>query len=331
MPLLKLNEVKILNDLSSFNAVNTVVTIGTFDGLHLGHQKILQCLKTESEKRSGTSVVFTFTEHPRHVLGSDSSSLFLLSTTDEKIRLFGKSGTDILVMHPFTKEFSQLPSEDFIRNILVEKMKVKTLVTGYDHHFGKNREGGRQLLDRLASLYNFELVEVGPFQVDGINVSSTKIRNHLVEGRIAVANRMLGYDYSLTGIVTGGKKTGRKIGFPTANILVSDPLKLVPADGVYAVLVQLENMQYSAMLNIGIRPTVNDDAALKTIEVNIFDINRDIYNREITVFFKDRIRDEMKFPGIELLKEQLFRDMLSAKKILGEMDTDKPGFPVTDN
>ncbi len=307
---------KILHNLENFSAERVVATVGTFDGLHLGHQKILNLLKAESVKCSGTSVVFTFAQHPRLILDSDSTHLKLLSTLDEKIHLFEKLGIDILILYPFTKDFAKNTADEFISKFLVEKLHIQTLIVGYDHHFGKERQGEKQNIEHLADKYQFNIINVDPLQIDNINVSSTKIRNDLHDGNMTHVNRMLGYSYNITGLVVEGKKLGRQLGFPTANIEVFDKLKQIPANGVYAVTIQIGTQLHKGMLNIGTRPTVNADTSEKTIETHIFNFNQNIYNQQLTVFFIARLRNEMAFENVELLKYQLAQDMQIATKIL---------------
>lgn len=290
-----------------------VVTSGTFDGVHIGHQKILSRVMELARSNSGETVLLTFWPHPRFVLNADAN-LKLLSTFDEKASYLRKLGIDHLVKIPFTKAFSQLSSEEFIRKILVEKIGTKKLVIGYDHRFGKNREGSFEHLKTNEAAYGFEVEEIPRQDIDDVAVSSTKIRKALEEGEISVANEYLGRSYSLAGSVQPGKQLGRSIGFPTANIVLLDTYKLVPGDGAYAVEVVHKSHLYQGMLNIGIRPTV--DGASRVIEVHIFDFEGDLYGQELRVFFVKKIRAEQKFKSIEALKAQLKQDMETAKAIL---------------
>lgn len=303
-------------DLNNFKAVNPVVTIGTFDGVHLGHREVISELKRISALSDGHSVVFTFDPHPRIVLAPQEDSLRLLSTTEEKINLMEEIGVDHLVIYPFTKEFSKLSYNEFIINILVGRMNISSLVVGYDHRFGQGRKGDFNSLELLSESLNFNVEQLSQLLVENKVVSSTKIRLALQTGDIIKANHFLGYRYTLTGKVIEGKQLGRKLGFPTANIEISDRYKLVPGDGVYAVFVETGGTIYKGMLNIGIRPTVNYNADHKSIEVHIFDFEDDIYNSNITLFFVEKLRDEQKFGSIVELQEQLFNDKLLAMKVL---------------
>ena len=291
-----------------------VVTIGTFDGLHLGHQKIIDRINSIAHTIGGESVVITFSPHPRLVLFPDDNDLKLLNTLDEKIERFRDYGVDNLIIYPFTKKFSRLTSVQFVRDILVNKVRLKKLVIGYDHHFGRNREGSFEKLQELAPLYNFEVEEIPVLDVQEVSVSSTKIRKALNAGDIATAKKYLGYPYSIKGKVVKGSQIGRTIGYPTANIQLKGQHKLVPKDGSYAVYVYHNSVQLKGMLNIGIRPTV--DGIKRVIEVNIFDFDENIYDSEITVEFVQKIREEQKFEELNLLKMQLANDKIKSLRIL---------------
>jgi len=308
--------VQIHYNLDNFVAVNPVVTIGTFDGVHLGHQEVISELKRISALSGGDSVVFTFEPHPRIIIAPQEDSLRLLSTKKEKINLMEKIGIDHLVIFPFTSEFSKLSYNEFVKNILVGKMNIASLVVGYDHRFGQGRKGDFNSLELLSEDLNFKVEQLSELLVDKKVVSSTKIRLALEAGEIHKANHFLGYRYTLSGKVIEGKQLGRRIGFPTANIETLDDHKLVPGDGVYAVFVQTGGKIFKGMLNIGIRPTVNYNADHKSIEVHIFDFESDIYNSEITLYFVSKIRDEQKFDGIVELHEQLVQDRILALRIL---------------
>jgi len=305
-------------DLDNFKALNPVVTIGTFDGVHLGHREVISELKRLSIVSGGESVVFTFEPHPRIIIAPQEDSLRLLSTIDEKINLMEEIGIDHLVIYPFTIEFSKLSYNEFVTSILVGKMNISSLVVGYDHRFGQGRKGDFNSLEMLSKSLNFNVEQLNQLLVEDKVVSSTKIRLALVSGDIAKANHFLGYRYTLSGKVIAGKQLGRQIGFPTANIEAFDSHKLVPGDGVYAVMVEIEGKDYKGMLNIGIRPTVNYNADHKSIEVHIFDFEADIYNSALMLTFVEKIRDEQKFAGIEELKEQLFKDQILALEILSK-------------
>lgn len=308
--------VKIHNNINSFKARKPVVTIGTFDGVHLGHQKVIARLREIACEHNGESVIFTFYPHPRLVTSPTETTLRLLTTLEEKKELFAQSGIDHLIVFPFTKEFSQLTYAEFVEEILVNKLHTHCLVLGYDHRFGKNREGGFEYLQNCADKFGFEIEKLDAFLVDEAQVSSTRIRMALEKGDVALANRFLGYRFSLHGTVVEGQRVGRKLGFPTANIQASDPHKLIPGYGVYAVEVILSGKKYGGMLNIGSRPTFNKNADNRSIEVHIFNFSGDLYNKEITLVFAGKIRDEQKFSGVETLTEQLKKDKITALQIL---------------
>jgi riboflavin kinase/FMN adenylyltransferase len=299
---------RIFNDIDTIGEIqNPVVTIGTFDGVHLGHQKILHTLKNEAESVQGESVLLTFYPHPRMVLFPESHGLKLLQTQAEKIDKLEKNGLQNLVVYPFSFEFSRLTALEFIRDILVNKLHVRKIVIGYDHQFGKNREGSIAYLKDIADTYEFEVIEIPAQDIDEVNVSSTKIREALLQGDVQRANMFLGETYQLSGTVIRGKALGRTIGFPTANIDVNSDLKLIPGIGVYAVEVLVDGQVYRGMLNIGLRPTVVSSDVVN-LEVHILDFHQDIYDKNITVRFMDRVRDEQKFESVEALKEQLKND-----------------------
>ena len=307
---------EVYNSIEEFNIdCATAVTTGTFDGVHSGHNVIIQRLKTAAKKINGESVILTFFPHPRMVLYPDDNELRLLNTINERILMLEKAGIDHLIIHPFSKEFSRLNATEFVRDILVDKLNVAKLVIGYDHHFGKNREGSFKHLQELAPLYDFDVEEIPAQEVQKVNISSTKVRISLLNGEIKAANKFLGYNYLIKGTIIDGNKMGRTINFPTANIQVDQWYKLIPANGVYAVKVKLDNNNYSGMLNIGNRPTLNENNN-ETIEVNIFNFDEDIYNKEIQIEFYERIRDEEKFDEISELKKQLEIDKEKVIQIL---------------
>jgi riboflavin kinase/FMN adenylyltransferase len=306
---------KIYHGIDDFSKLNyAVVTSGTFDGVHVGHQKILARVREISQRHQGESVVLTFWPHPRLVLHPEDESLKLLNTFEEKAALLKDQGINHLIRIPFTKEFSQLTSEQFIRNILVETIGTKKLVIGYDHHFGKNREGSFEQLKQNGPKYGFEVEEIPQQEVDHIGVSSTKIRKALEEGDIETATHLLGKPYSLTGRVIAGDKLGRLMGYPTANIEVDTKFKLIPMDGIYAVTLLHENTTHQGMLYIGNRPTIN--GTKQNIEVNIFDFNKNIYGESLTIFIHKIIRGDQKFSDLEALKNQLRLDEEAALSIL---------------
>ncbi len=304
--------------LDKFEALRPVLTIGTFDGVHLGHQEVIKKLLKISRESSGESVIFTFHPHPRHVVDINRDFLRLLTTQEEKIAILQTMGIDHLMIYPFTREFSKMSYDEFVKEILVQKMHMSCLVIGYDHKFGKNRQGDFNSLINLSKEFGFKIERLDELAMENIVISSTKIRKALYEGDITKANQFLGYKYILMGKVTEGNQLGQKLGFPTANIETYDSHKLVPRDGVFAVTVELDGILYKGMLNIGMRPTVSDVADKRTIEVHLFDFDRDIYKADITLYFEERIRDEVKFSGLEELRQQLIRDKESALKILSK-------------
>lgn len=283
-----------------------VVTSGTFDGVHVGHQKIFSRLREVAARNFGETVVITFWPHPRLVLHPEDDSLKLLNTFEEKADLLKNQGIQHLIRIPFTKEFSQLTSAEFIQEILVKTIGTRKLVIGYDHHFGKNREGSFEQLKLNASRYGFEVEEIPGQEVDNVAVSSTKIRKALDEGDIETANHFLGQPYRLTGMVVTGDRIGHTLGYPTANIEIETRYKLIPPDGIYAVTVLVGHQTLKGMLYIGYRPTLQGKK--KNIEVNIFDFNQDIYGETITVFFQKMLRGDKTFPDLETMKVQLALD-----------------------
>ncbi|GAA0192281.1 bifunctional riboflavin kinase/FAD synthetase [Fulvivirga kasyanovii] len=308
---------KIYHGIEDFKRLDyAVVTSGTFDGVHVGHQKILSRLKEIARKSNGETVLITFWPHPRFVLYPEQTDLKLLNTFEEKADLLREQGIDHLLRIPFTKEFSKLTSKEFIRNILINTIGTKKLVIGYDHRFGKNREGSFEHLKENASIYGFDVEEISRQDIDNVGVSSTKIRTALMEGDVTTGTELLGRPYSIRGRVVKGEKIGRILGFPTANLEVDSQHKLIPADGSYAVKVHHRNQELQGMLNIGFRPTVNGKT--KTIEAHIFNFNEDIYGETISINFIRRIRDEIKFTDVEELKKQLASDKSLAIKILNE-------------
>ena len=292
-----------------------VVTSGTFDGVHIGHQKILERLRQTADKHNGETVLITYWPHPRIVLNDKKNKLELLSTFPEKATLLEKHGIDHLIKIPFTKEFSHLSCESYIKVILYERIHTKKLIIGYDHRFGKNREGGLDDLMTYAPKYGYEVEEIPRQDIDEIGVSSTKIRKALAEGNITTANEYLRRPYSISGTIVKGNQLGRTIGFPTANIKIREPYKLIPSDGIYAVRVCYKYQQLNGMLNIGHRPTIGGNG--RTIEVHIFDFNEDLYHQEISIDFIERVREEVKFDNLDDLKAQLLKDEKRVKQILG--------------
>lgn len=301
--------------LNKFNKTTnkTIVTIGTFDGVHLGHQKVLTKLKNAAIEREAESVLLTFFPHPRMVLQQDLD-IKLLNTIEEKKELISSFGIDNLIIHPFDAKFSRLTAEDFVKTILVNQLNLCKIIIGYDHRFGRNRTATIEDLIAFGEKYNFEVEQITAKEIDEISISSTKIRTALLEGDIKTANTFLGYKYNLTGAVIEGKKIGRTINFPTANIKVSENYKLIPKNGVYVVSANIDNDEYFGMMNIGTNPTISEGN--QSIEVHLFDFNKSIYDKEIKISFLERIRDERKFDSLEDLKIQLEKDKtLSIEKI----------------
>ncbi|MDB5201209.1 MAG: bifunctional riboflavin kinase/FAD synthetase [Ferruginibacter sp.] len=315
-----MNVYKDINRLPTFQ--NAVVTIGTFDGVHLGHAHILSQLISEAKKINGTPVVITFYPHPKRVIEDIRNPLFILNTPEEKYRLLHKRGIGQIVVVPFDKAFAEQPAADYIRNFLADKFHPHTIIIGYDHRFGKNREGDYKLLEKEAGNYHYKVQEIPEHILQDVIISSTKIREALLSGDIDTAATYLGYHYFFTGTVIEGNKLGRTIGYPTANLQVEDEQKLIPANGVYAVTITMEadeknsgnERQLSGMMNIGIRPTV--DGSKRVIEVNIFDFDELIYGRKLTIGFKKWLRSEVKFNGLDALKQQLAADEIAARAAL---------------
>ena len=284
--------------------------------MHVGHQEIIGKLKEVAKQTDGETLLLTFFPHPRMVLFPDDDSLKLINTLNEKIELLASFGLDHLLILPFSKEFSRITPTEYIRDLLMRDIGVKTLVIGYNHQFGRNRKGNFELLEELAPVYGFDVIEITAKEINEIKVSSTKIRRAIESGEISTANKYLRYNFSLSGIVVEGEQIGRQMGFPTANIKIVEKHKLLPGKGVYAVNVKVQNHHYKGMLNIGSRPTINNDADCSSIEVHLFGMNEDCYNENIQVEFYTKLRDEIKFVNLEELKEQLQKDKESALLVL---------------
>jgi riboflavin kinase / FMN adenylyltransferase len=296
------------HSISSFTSKNkTVVTIGTFDGVHIGHQKILKKITKIAKEENYESVVLTFFPHPRMVLQQDNS-IKLLNTITEKGKLFENLGIHHLIIHPFDEEFSKLSAEDFVKTILVDQLNIKKIVIGYDHRFGKDRSANLDDLIAFGAKYNFEVEQISVEEINSNAVSSTKIRNSLLDGDIETANSYLGYPYNFTGTVVKGKQLGRTIGFPTANISIEEDYKLLPKNGVYIVQTVVNGTNYFGMMNIGTRPTI--DGTSQSIEVYILNFNKEIYNTTLTISVLKFIREEQKFESFEQLQSQIEKDKL---------------------
>jgi riboflavin kinase/FMN adenylyltransferase len=306
--------VKVYHSIKEFPSdINTIVTIGTFDGVHKGHKEIVGRLNSTAKKEGLESALLTFYPHPRHVLFPDDQKLKLINTIEEKTEALRKTGLQHFIIQEFDVDFSRIKSVNFIRDLLVNKLNMKRMVVGYDHHFGKNREGTFENLLSLSELYDFKLDKIAPQNIGDITISSTKIRNAIIDGDIEKANSYLSCNFSLSGVVEKGNGIGSSINFPTANIKVENKWKILPKDGVYAVKIFAENQQYFGMLNIGNRPTIADDKHV--VEVHIFDFNSTIYNLDIQVEFIKRIRSEKKFNSLEELQSQLEIDESKIKAL----------------
>lgn len=299
------------------NVKNPIVTVGTFDGVHLGHQKIINRLKEIAKQKDGETVLLTFFPHPRLVIFPEDNDLKLINTLDEKIELLEKYGLDHLIILPFDKTFSRIHPTEYVRDFLVKKINVNTLVIGYDHRFGRNREGNLELLTELAPIYDFQLEEISAQEIAEIKVSSTKIRTALLSGDIITATKYLKHSFTIKGKIIKGKQIGRTIGFPTANINIEESYKIIPQDGAYVIKAEIDGTVYDGMLNIGNRPTI-DNNHKKTIEAYLFELNHDVYNKEIKVSFIQKLRDEKKYNSIEELKHQLTKDKIASEVILKE-------------
>jgi riboflavin kinase / FMN adenylyltransferase len=294
---------------------NAVLTIGTFDGVHTGHQQVITQMKKRAAEVDGETVIITFDPHPRTVVKA-ASGIQLINTLDEKIELLSGKGIDHLVIIPFTEEFAQLTAEDYISQFLIRYFQPHTLIIGYDHHFGKGRSGNYQLLKQQSVIYEYHLQEIPAHILNSISVSSTRIREAIGEGDMETANHLLGYPYFFSGEVMEGNKLGRTIGYPTANLEIAEKFKLIPGNGVYAVEVMISDEPdkcYRGMMNIGFRPTIG--GSKRMIEVNIFDFEKMIYGKSMKVFVKKFLRSEIKFSGLEVLKEQLALDKKASMEV----------------
>ncbi len=317
-----------IDQLPSFK--NAVITIGTFDGVHEGHRKIIEHLKQEAEKINGETVIITFHPHPRKVVSSAILGIRLINTFDEKIELLDEMGIDNLAIVPFTEVFANQPAEDYIQNFLIEKFHPHTIIIGYDHRFGRDRQGDYRLLEKMSTVFNYVLKEIPKQVLDEIAISSTNIREAIIHGDIETANKLLGYDFFFEGVVVDGDKLGRKLGYPTANLKITDDEKIHLGDGIYAVYVELPvsssqftqtinrqpatSNRFKGMMSIGFRPTV--DAKKRVIEVNIFDFDKQIYGETIRVYVKKYLRPEIKFNNIDDLIKQIGEDKVESLKWL---------------
>lgn len=298
---------KIYNHFSEFKKLNNAVaTIGTFDGVHYGHQKIIKRLCELAKSTGGESVILTFFPHPRLIIDPENQDLKMINTINEKAKILARLGVDHLIITPFTRDFSNLTPAEYIKNILVDTIGIKHLIVGYDHRFGKDRKGGLQDLEAFSKNFNYKIEQIPEQDINDVAVSSTKIRTALLNGDVALAANYLGYNFSLYGKVIKGDKIGRTIGFPTANIFVEETYKLIPSDGIYAVTIEMNGQVFKGMAYIGQRPTIN--GMTRNIEVNIFDFNQEIYGQDVKMNFLEFLRHDVKFTGLEALKEQLQKD-----------------------
>lgn len=306
---------KIYNSVEEFSPdFKVVLTLGTFDGVHIGHQSIVRELNKNAQKIGGESVLLTFYPHPRYVIFPDDQKLKLLTTIEERSRMLENYGLDHLIIQEFTPEFSRIKSVNFVRDVLVNKLKVNKLIIGYDHHFGRNREGNFQELENLSVLYGYEIQKIEPQRYQDVSVSSSKIRKLILEDEIKIASDYLGHLFCLKGIIVKGKQRGRSIGYPTANILIVNKWKLLPTDGSYAVWAEVDGQKYKSMMNIGFNPTFPNEK--RTVEVHILDFNEDIYGKEMRVSVVQKLRNEKKFDSVGELKKTLEIDENKVRNIL---------------
>jgi riboflavin kinase/FMN adenylyltransferase len=306
---------KIYHHIDEFKPVkNAVVTIGTFDGVHLGHRKIISRIKELADATGGETVILTFFPHPRMILHPEDESIKLINTINEKAALLEQLGIDHLIITPFSRDFSNQSAEDYIRDVLVNKIGTKKIVIGYDHRFGKDRRGGLSDLLHLSPIYGYEVIEIPEQDINDVAVSSTRIREALLRADIGLANQFLGYPFFITGKVIRGDQIGRQIGYPTANIQVEEKYKLIPADGIFAVKVQHAGAEYKGMAYIGSRPTIN--GMNRNIEVNLFDFDKEIYNETIRMEFLHFIRGDVKFNGLDELKLQIAKDKENVLRLI---------------
>jgi riboflavin kinase/FMN adenylyltransferase len=306
---------KIYNHIDEFKLIeNAVVTIGTFDGVHAGHRKIIAKLVELAKESGGETVILTFFPHPRMILNPEDQNLKLITTINEKAELLEELGVDHLIVTPFSRDFSNLSALEYIHDVLVAKIGTKKIVIGYDHRFGKDRKGGLEDLQRLSKVYDFEVVEIPEQDINDVAVSSTKIRTALLSDDIDLANKFLSYPFFITGKVIRGDQIGRQLGYPTANILIVESYKLIPADGIFAVTVEVASGKYKGMAYIGHRPTIN--GMTRNIEVNIFDFDEDIYDQPIRMNFHHFVRGDIKFTTLDALKIQIGKDREAVLELL---------------
>lgn len=295
---------------------NAIITIGTFDGVHMGHRQIIDKLKTEAKSQNGETVIITFHPHPRKVVSSAILGIRLINTLTERIDLLAQLGIDHLVVVPFTDAFANQAAEDYIKDFLVDKFHPHTIIIGYDHRFGRDRMGDYRLLEKKAVEYNYHLKEIPKHILENISISSTNIRQAILHNDIATADKLLGYDFFFSGKVIHGDKLGRKLGYPTANLKINDEEKIIPGNGIYAVYALPEGYseKLKGMMSIGFRPTV--DGKKRVVEVNIFDFDKEIYDQTLKVFVKKYLREEVKFNSLDELVKQIDQDKVDSLKVL---------------
>ena len=307
---------KIYHDIKDFTSVdNAIVTIGTFDGVHQGHRKIISRIIELAKETSGESVILTFFPHPRMILHPEDQSIKLITTIAEKAELLENLGLNHLIITPFSRDFSNQTAEEYIKDILVENIGTKKIVIGYDHRFGKDRMGGLEDLQHLSTVYGYDVIEIPEHDINDVAISSTRIREAILKGDVDLANQFLGYPFFINGNVIKGDQLGRQLGYPTANLLIEEKYKLIPGDGIYAVLVTVSNVTYKGMAYIGHRPTINGMS--RNIEVNIFEFEDDIYNQHIRMQFLHFVRGDIKFAGLDELVVQLGKDEQEVRALLG--------------
>ena len=295
---------------------NAVITIGTFDGVHMGHRQIIDKLKSEANRINGETIIITFHPHPRKIISSTILGIRLINTLDERLELLEQMGIDHTVIVPFTEAFANQPAEEYIKNFLISKFNPHSIIIGYDHRFGRERKGDYLLLEKMAGNYGYNLLEIPKHVLDEISISSTRIREALLDGKIEIADKLLGYEFFFTGTVVDGDKLGRKLGYPTANLKIQDEEKIIPGNGIYAVYAQLENTgsRMKGMMSIGFRPTV--DGKKRVIEVNLFDFDREIYGKQLRVYVKKYLREEIKYDSLEALVRQIDQDKIDSLSAL---------------
>lgn len=295
---------------------NAVITIGTFDGVHMGHRQIIDKLKSEAKANNGETVIITFHPHPRKVVSSAILGIRLINTLEERIELLEGLGIDHLVIVPFTDAFANQPAEDYVKDFLLDKFHPNTIIIGYDHRFGRDRLGDYRLLEKMAATHNYKLKEIPKHILENISISSTNIREAILHSSIATANSLLGYEFFFSGEVVHGDKLGRKLGYPTANLKIQNEEKIIPGNGIYAVYAQPEGAakKLKGMMSVGFRPTV--DGKKRVVEVNLFDFDKEIYGQSLKVYVKKFLREEVKYDSLEALVKQIDQDKINSLQVL---------------